>query len=204
MIEVKDEILNGEARYRIRDNEGNIILDNLVIEQITEVVQEATPLNKKLFDQIQQEFNNLTQDIITQKFPLTDAQSTIINLSELSQRYRTVTIFLKKTVTKARDNGASYVAINGIKNITDTAISEISNERWSYDDDLGLAIPVIIYIDFDVNIYIAYVSNASSSTSMSGIEKYNFNSLENIKITSANKAVAEIEVIMKGSKRVEV
>lgn len=41
MIEVKDEILSGEVRYRIRDDNGNIIFDNLTIEQITPVVQEG-------------------------------------------------------------------------------------------------------------------------------------------------------------------
>lgn len=51
-IEVKDEILNGEQRFRIRDENGNIILDNLTIEMITPLLQQATPLNKLLFDKI--------------------------------------------------------------------------------------------------------------------------------------------------------
>ena len=51
-IEVKDEILNGEALYRIRDANGNIIFDNLTIEMITQITQQATPLNKLLFDKI--------------------------------------------------------------------------------------------------------------------------------------------------------
>lgn len=53
MIEVKDEVLSGEARFRVRDNNGNIIFDNLTIEQITPVTQEGTPINKELFERLQ-------------------------------------------------------------------------------------------------------------------------------------------------------
>ena len=52
MLEVKDEILNGEPLYRMRDNNGNIIYDNFSLEMITEVIQGGTPLNKALFDKI--------------------------------------------------------------------------------------------------------------------------------------------------------
>lgn len=52
MIEVKDEILNGEPEYRLKDKNGNIIYDNLSIEMITEILQAGTPLNKVLFDRI--------------------------------------------------------------------------------------------------------------------------------------------------------
>lgn len=48
MIEIKDEILTGEPRYRVRDNNGNITQDNVTIEQITPVKQEGTEINKKL------------------------------------------------------------------------------------------------------------------------------------------------------------
>lgn len=50
MIEVKDEILNGEPLYRIRDKNNNILFDNLTIEMVTEVLQKGTPINKALFD----------------------------------------------------------------------------------------------------------------------------------------------------------
>lgn len=63
MIEVKDEVLEGEARYRIRDNNGNIIFDNLTIEQITPTTQEGTPINKALFESLQ----NDIYDIINEK-----------------------------------------------------------------------------------------------------------------------------------------
>lgn len=52
MIEFKDEILNGEPRYRVRDIDGNLIHDNAAIEMSTDVIQEGTPLNKVFFEQI--------------------------------------------------------------------------------------------------------------------------------------------------------
>lgn len=53
MIEFKDEILNGEPRYNVRDDGGNLIHGNVSIELSTEVTQPGTPLNKALFDKIQ-------------------------------------------------------------------------------------------------------------------------------------------------------
>lgn len=52
MKDFKDEILADEPKYRIRDENGNIILDNVTLEMITSVIQEPTPLNKALFDDI--------------------------------------------------------------------------------------------------------------------------------------------------------
>ena len=60
MVEVKDEILEGEPLYRIRDRDGNIILDNVTIEMITKVVQEPTPVGLKLFSRIEDN-NNLVK-----------------------------------------------------------------------------------------------------------------------------------------------
>lgn len=60
MIDIKDEILNVSGqpdvnpRYTIRDNNGNIINDDVQIEMKTPVIQQPTPLNKKLF----QDFND--------------------------------------------------------------------------------------------------------------------------------------------------
>lgn len=58
MLEVKDEILNGEPLYRLVDKNNNILFDNLRIEMITPVGQEGTPLNKALFDSINADINN--------------------------------------------------------------------------------------------------------------------------------------------------
>lgn len=52
MIEVKDEILNGEPKYRLRDNNGNVIYDNVSVEMTTPVIEEGTPINKALFDNL--------------------------------------------------------------------------------------------------------------------------------------------------------
>ena len=57
MIDVKDEKLSGEAKYQIRDGQGDIVADNVTIEMITPVVQESTPLNKALFDSIKKDLD---------------------------------------------------------------------------------------------------------------------------------------------------
>ena len=57
MLDFKDEILEGNPKYRVRDENGNIIVDNASIEMITNIMQEGTLINKKLFDNIQEEIN---------------------------------------------------------------------------------------------------------------------------------------------------
>lgn len=52
MINVEDEILESEARFRIRDAQGNILFDNLTIEQITPVIQQGTEQNGNLYNNI--------------------------------------------------------------------------------------------------------------------------------------------------------
>lgn len=52
MIDVQDEILNGEPKYRITGDAGNILAENANIEMTTPVQQPGTPLNKALFDKI--------------------------------------------------------------------------------------------------------------------------------------------------------
>lgn len=54
-IEIKDEILENSPKYRLRDGNGNIIHDNISIEQITPIIQEGTPINKELLENIQQQ-----------------------------------------------------------------------------------------------------------------------------------------------------
>jgi len=53
MLEVKDEIIDGKATYNITKNEDG----TYSIELATPVIQEGTPLNKKLFDSIME--NNI-------------------------------------------------------------------------------------------------------------------------------------------------
>lgn len=51
--DIKDELLADVPKYRMRDSQGNIIQDNIIIEQITEVLQEGTPLNRATLSNIQ-------------------------------------------------------------------------------------------------------------------------------------------------------
>lgn len=67
MIEVKDEILNGEPLYRIKDNQGNILHDNITIEMITQLIQAGTPINKVLFDSIKEDIFEYKEPIYTFK-----------------------------------------------------------------------------------------------------------------------------------------
>lgn len=48
-LDVKDEILAGEPKYRIMQND-TILYDDVAIEMTTEVQQQGTPINKALFD----------------------------------------------------------------------------------------------------------------------------------------------------------
>ena len=63
MIEVKDEILQGEPTYDIVDGSGNVVLEDVKIEMKTPVVQEGTPINKALFDTIQDDFDSTYRNI---------------------------------------------------------------------------------------------------------------------------------------------
>ena len=57
-INVQDEILDvsgqldNNPRYRILDNNGAVLFDNVMLEIATPVIQEGTPINKILFDKI--------------------------------------------------------------------------------------------------------------------------------------------------------
>ena len=63
MINVKDEILQGEPIYDIVDGLGNVVLEDVKIEMKTPVVQEGTPINKALFDTIQDDFDSTYRNI---------------------------------------------------------------------------------------------------------------------------------------------
>lgn len=74
-LNVADEVLNGEPKYKILDGNGNVIYNNCSIEQVTQVLQYGTSLNKALFDKIDymgnciQYLSNTGEDI--KKFILT-------------------------------------------------------------------------------------------------------------------------------------
>lgn len=52
-LEVKDEILNGEAKYNIYDENGKLLYENCFIELNTNILQIGTALNKVFFDKIE-------------------------------------------------------------------------------------------------------------------------------------------------------
>lgn len=67
MIDVKDEILEGEPRYNILDNNGTPIQNNVQINLATPVLQPGTPINKGLFDSIKNDIS------LTDKYNLPDS-----------------------------------------------------------------------------------------------------------------------------------
>lgn len=79
MIDIKDEILSGDPRYRIRDNNGNILQDNISIEQITHTVQEPTSINKVLFQNMYNETMQDTRNLIVDYTLEEDAQQVTID-----------------------------------------------------------------------------------------------------------------------------
>lgn len=52
MINIVDEVLEGEPLYRAVDKDGNIVLDNIRLELITPVKTAGTPLTRALFNSI--------------------------------------------------------------------------------------------------------------------------------------------------------
>ena len=51
--EIKDEILQGDPRYTIRDNTGNVLNDNVDIALKTPLVEQGTPINRQMIQNIQ-------------------------------------------------------------------------------------------------------------------------------------------------------
>ena len=58
MNNVIDEVLAGEPRYNIKDNNGTSIYSNVQIDLATQVTTAGTPLNKALFDSIKTDLNS--------------------------------------------------------------------------------------------------------------------------------------------------
>lgn len=89
-IEIKDEILDTSGqldnapRYLIRDNNGNIIFDNVQVEMKTPVLQEATKLNKELLEKIQVEMLKDSKQLVAEYTSTSDlAQIDITGLDML-------------------------------------------------------------------------------------------------------------------------
>lgn len=57
-LNVKDEILSGEPLYRIKQGDKTLY-DNVTVEMTTAMEQQGTPINKKLFDKIDVNIENM-------------------------------------------------------------------------------------------------------------------------------------------------
>lgn len=68
-IEFKDEILDvtsqpdNKPRYRIRDNNGNVLYENVQLEVQTPVVQEGTKVNANMFNTLNNQISNFANDV---------------------------------------------------------------------------------------------------------------------------------------------
>lgn len=104
--DIKDEILDtssqldGNPRYVIRDNNGNVVTDDAQIELKTPRIQEGTPLNKALFA-------NLHGDVYT-----SDRYNTLIMSDENATEIIQANIMANAWV-KTSNNTPTYIAENG-------------------------------------------------------------------------------------------
>lgn len=202
MIEVQDEILEGEPLYRlINKDTGEIILDNIAIEMITGVIQAGTPLNKLLFDSIKQHIDELKTEIITKTAIVSSNGSTSIDLTQYTNGYHSITILLNKKVTTVRSSGSSDLNIYGTKlyiNTRETTMeynTEIS-KVWSYDTEL-INVPGMIHIDYDSKIIIISANTVDPYVICS------FESLSELEITCATNAQFTLNTTIKGRRIVE-
>ena len=119
-IEIKDEILAEEPRYRIRDNNGNIIQDNVIIEQITSVTQEGTPINKALLENLYNEIMDETKQLV---FDYTSEENTEeIVIEELNMTLEDGDVY-DIVVSGGCNNQTSATAMQ-INDITDEVYKE--------------------------------------------------------------------------------
>lgn len=75
MNNVVDEVLAGSPRYNIKDNGGSAIYSNVQIDLATAVTTQGTPLNKALFDSIQSDLTNLSNNKLNVSDKATTAQA---------------------------------------------------------------------------------------------------------------------------------
>lgn len=66
-INVLDEVLSSEPLYEIKDETGKVVATNCTIEMITSVLQNGTPINKKLFDDINNNFQEIKKEFRLRK-----------------------------------------------------------------------------------------------------------------------------------------
>ena len=119
MIEVIDEILNGEPKYRIKDEDGNLLFDNLTIEMITALAQQGTPINRALFESIRGDlysadrYNKVTVDKYNGiELPTEWTQVTAYTSYSTSDGYELTsssTLNINYSPTKALDGSSSTI-----------------------------------------------------------------------------------------------
>lgn len=150
MIEVKDEILAGEPRYRIVDENRNIILDNVSIEMTTQVIQEGTPLNKPFFELVKQAIADAKTNLdvfsappqnpingqlycdsyLNDVFIYIDGQwkSVFFNYEEFTQDILPVTGWAGDRISISASNDYGIWRISNNKNVSDTNMAKICDD----------------------------------------------------------------------------
>ena len=92
MLNFQDEVLNGNPSFEITDSNGNVIsigdviLTGLVIRQITEYLQEGTPLNKAFFDSIKTDFDNIINGVTVVGKALRDSDGNQIDTTYAKEK----------------------------------------------------------------------------------------------------------------------
>lgn len=105
MNTVVDEVLAGSPRYNIKNNSGTTLYSNVQIDLATTVTTAGTPLNKVLFDSIQEDLN--TRLLISNKATTAEAQAgtndtkymTPLKTKQALQNQKTVTTFATGTTS---------------------------------------------------------------------------------------------------------
>lgn len=67
LLEVKDEIISGEAKYNVYDKDGKLLYENCSISLSNEIIQEGTPLNKVLFDSVNSALIKISEYLMSNK-----------------------------------------------------------------------------------------------------------------------------------------
>ena len=102
---IYDEVLNGNPKYILRDSNGNVLEDDVDIALKTPVVQQGTPINKALIENIQGDL--YTQDSFNT--PTISNYTTILDLEKLSMASTSITAEFEDI---AYANGV-YVVVGG-------------------------------------------------------------------------------------------
>lgn len=115
-LDVKDEILAGEPKYRIMQND-TILYDDVAIEMTTEVQQQGTPLNKALFDALIQQINYAYENkYILGTFTWSKTETTTISCGFKPK----VVIIQFAKVDYIVDGGGIIILVNGKGTVLNT------------------------------------------------------------------------------------